>query len=524
MAEIREAHDDDAESRQQDVSESETQEPARDMQEQNSAELSSDEVDEPEEEASAEGDELREANDAPLNETENSGEAERDAAEAQRAEENVKKSDAADRVPDGGEGGDSSSSDENLDEQRSKPLEDGKFSEKSTEREDKVTDSPENGRREVSSDEGDDVDSKENEETENTDKNLDSGDGADGGDDTEDIQSLKQRPLEEPDEDSDDFGEQAEKSDMDEPGTDENSEREGDVTRDDTKDNAEDPEQEETDDRTPEKEERSIEDPAKGESGEKSEDEAIDEQKETSEGDNDEKNRRAAGGDASPDEGEIPDASQLGFGDEPIPQDDPDASDLDRAKADLKYAEDQKKAYEDAVEKGEIKLDKATEQQIDDAIEEAKRHIDEIEKGGKYSYDKPSEYFDTPEGRKAVGSVMGKTMEMLSNDISKAAGYGSLPSDVKDSIRQFGSYVGENFAYKPVGKMADGVEKLSEGMYDTYKTPADEFRQKHFVRDENGRPLTAAEAREWAFSEADAKDTGDDGTLISKNSAPLGDE
>jgi hypothetical protein len=99
-----------------------------------------------------------------------------------------------------------------------------------------------------------------------------------------------------------------------------------------------------------------------------------------------------------------------------------------------------------------------------------------------------------------------------------------LPKDVKDSVRQFGNFVGENYAYKPIGKMADGTEKLTEGMYNSYKTPADSFRQSHFMRDENGRPLTAAEARELSFSEADAAETGDNGRLNSKNSAPLDDE
>jgi hypothetical protein len=370
-----------------------------------------------------------------------------------------------------------------------------------------------------------DAEDSENNEASNEAEKTDKGSDAEGGaDDTEDMRSLNERPLENDgsrDGDEAESREDADAADTEQPDEEENSEREA---AEDNSEAAESPEDGNLDNNAPEKEERSIEDPANGESGEKAADEAIDEQKETAEGDNDEKNRRAAGTDAEPDEGEIPDASQLGFGDEPIPMDDPDASDLDRAKADLKYAEDQKKAYEDAVEKGEIKADKATEQQIDDAIDEAQRHIDEIEKGGKYSYDKPSEYFETPEGRKAVGSVMGKAMEMLSNDISKAAGYGSLPKDVKDSVRQFGSYVGENYAYKPIGKMADGVEKLTEGMYNSYKTPADSFRQSHFMRDENGRPLTAAEARELSFSEADAAETGDNGRLNSKNSAPLDDE
>ena len=161
-------------------------------------------------------------------------------------------------------------------------------------------------------------------------------------------------------------------------------------------------------------------------------------------------------------------------------------SDAERAKNDLDYANEQYDIYKDNVANGIQDPNAEMEQGLQDAVNYAQGHYDDVTNGAPYSYNKPSDYWRSDEGR-AVSGAMGKGMsKMLSQ-----TGMGKDPTGNVDNAMS-------SFAQEAMPHIADGSQKLMENTYNQYATPGDKYMQEHFMRDANGTPITAAEGKEIA--------------------------
>ena len=183
---------------------------------------------------------------------------------------------------------------------------------------------------------------------------------------------------------------------------------------------------------------------------------------------------------------------------------DPALSDAENVQDDIDFAKQQMDEYQKAVENGEIERDPEIEKQLQDSLEYAQQHADEIADGQAYSYDTPGEYWSSPEGREIAGEVFGKVADKAVSDIGSQFDF---PGDqtVSDAATNLGQFFGEHVGHKAIGKTADVSKDLMERAYDSNATPGDRFNKDHFLRDEQGRQMTAAEGREAAFAKQEVQ-------------------
>ena len=188
----------------------------------------------------------------------------------------------------------------------------------------------------------------------------------------------------------------------------------------------------------------------------------------------------------------------LQYGNEKAPEYSPQKTDLQNAQDDLDFAKEQKKAYMSAVKAGEIPQDKAVKDQLNESIRNAKENLAKVKNGQPYSYENYMDYWTSPEGIKKSGNIFAAGTDFLVKQIGKAHGLNG-GTDVSNAAKNFGRYYGENFGNKQIGKVADGTSSLMKNVYDANATPHDRYMQSHFLRDANGKPITAAEGRDAAF-------------------------
>ena len=178
-------------------------------------------------------------------------------------------------------------------------------------------------------------------------------------------------------------------------------------------------------------------------------------------------------------------------------------SDAERAKNDLDYANEQYDIYKDNVANGIQEPNAEMEQGLQDAVNYAQGHYDDVTNGAPYSYNKPSDYWRSDEGR-SVSGAMGKGM----SKILSQTGMGKDPTGNVDSAMS-------SFAQEAMPHIADGSQKLMENTYNQFATPGDKYMQDHFMRDANGTPITAEEGKAIALGESsndaslDTKDFND---------------
>lgn len=201
------------------------------------------------------------------------------------------------------------------------------------------------------------------------------------------------------------------------------------------------------------------------------------------------------------------DAKTLQFGDGEMEQDNPEDSDLKRAQDDLDFAQNQMEEYKKAVNSGEIEYDPEVEQQLQDSIDYSNDHLNDVQNGQAYSYDKPSDYWASPEGREIAGEIYGTATGMAVDSIGEKLG-ADIPSGnnpVKEAGKSSGKFYGKNFGYKHIGKAADTSKDLMQGVHRQYDTPGDKYKQSHFMRNADGVPITAGEGRSIAFNDERSK-------------------
>lgn len=180
-------------------------------------------------------------------------------------------------------------------------------------------------------------------------------------------------------------------------------------------------------------------------------------------------------------------------------------TDLEAAQKDLEFANQQMDEYREAVRNGEIEPDENLEREMQDIIDEAEERLNDVQNGLPYSFNNPSEYWASSEGREIAGNIFGAGMNYATKGIAKASGVDIPPGDVSISepAKNLGKFYGENYGYKHIGRAADFSKKLMENVYNTYSTPSDRCRQEFFLQDGNGNPITATQAKELAFKDAE---------------------
>ena len=193
----------------------------------------------------------------------------------------------------------------------------------------------------------------------------------------------------------------------------------------------------------------------------------------------------------------------LQYGEAPILEYMPDQDDLQKAQDDLEFAQEQQEAYQRAVDAGEVVDDPAVRQQLNDSVTHAETHLEDVKNGQPYSMEKPGDYWSSPEGKELAGDLFAQGTNYAVGQMSNQFGV-DVPkgeNSISRASKDFGRYYGENYGYDHIGRMADGTQELMQNVQDQYETPGDRYMQDHFLRDENGDPLTAAEAREASFAD-----------------------
>ena len=167
---------------------------------------------------------------------------------------------------------------------------------------------------------------------------------------------------------------------------------------------------------------------------------------------------------------------------------DENKSDFQNAQDDLDYANQQEDAYNQAVKEGRAEEDPTVRQQLADSKEAAQNHLDDIKNGQAYSYDKPSDYWNSPEGRQISGDIH----SFGADQITKRLGEDPTGS-VSNASKDFGRFYGENYGNKVIGKAADTSQAMMSNAYDQYgnQTVKDMNHQFPF-RDQDGNPVDAA--------------------------------
>ena len=209
------------------------------------------------------------------------------------------------------------------------------------------------------------------------------------------------------------------------------------------------------------------------------------------------------------------------FGDAETPQYDESKTDFQNAQDDLDFANSQRDEYHRAVEAGEIEPNEDTERQLQDSIDHAQSHLSDIENGQAYSYDRPSEYWASPEGREIAGDLYGSGMDMATKGVGKATG-ADLPlgdKSISEPSQNFGRMYGENYGYKDIGRATDFSKDLMENAHGTYDTEGDRYMQENFMRDGDGNPITAEQGRDLSFQDQEPTmhDNLHDPNLFDKN-------
>lgn len=165
-------------------------------------------------------------------------------------------------------------------------------------------------------------------------------------------------------------------------------------------------------------------------------------------------------------------------------------SDAERAKNDLDYANEQYDIYKENVANGIQEPNAEIERGLQDVVNYAKEHYDDVTNGIPYSYNKPSDFWQSDEGR-ATSGVIGNTMSKILSLI----GIGKDPTGNVDNAIS-------SFAQEAMPYIADGSQKLMENTYNQYETPCDKYMRDHFMRDANGTPLSAVEGKAVALGES----------------------
>ena len=184
----------------------------------------------------------------------------------------------------------------------------------------------------------------------------------------------------------------------------------------------------------------------------------------------------------------IPDSAELGFHNGKAPLYDDNKSDLQNAQDDLDYAKQQEDAYTQAIKDGSTKENPETRQQLADAREYAQNHLKDIENGQKYSYDRPSEYWDSPEGREISGDIHAVGFDQATKR------FGEDPTgSVSNASKDFGRFYGENYGNKVIGKTADISQDMMKNTHDQYGNQAvKDMNQQFPLRDQDGNPVDAS--------------------------------
>lgn len=199
------------------------------------------------------------------------------------------------------------------------------------------------------------------------------------------------------------------------------------------------------------------------------------------------------------------------FGDAETLQYDESKTDLQNAQDDLDFANSQRDEYHRAVEAGEIEPNEDTELQLQDSIDHAQSHLSDIENGQAYSYDRPSEYWASPEGREIAGDLYGSGIGMATQGVGKATGVDVPPGDttISEPSKNFGGFYGENYGYKDIGRATDFSKDLMENAHGTYDTEGDHYMQENFMRDANRNPITAEQGKDISFDKQEMPTTSD---------------
>ena len=197
-------------------------------------------------------------------------------------------------------------------------------------------------------------------------------------------------------------------------------------------------------------------------------------------------------------------SGSLQFGNNDVPEYNPDKTDLQNAQDDVDFAKDQMDEYKNAVESGDIEANPETERQLHNSLDYANTHLEDIKNGQAYSYDRPSDYWASPEGREISGDIHSFAIDKAIGEI------GDDPTgSVSNASKDFGRVYGENYGNQAVGKAADISQDLMRNAHNQYDTPGDKYMQDHFMRDANGLPITAAEGAGKSFDEnSEATDEG----------------
>ncbi len=199
------------------------------------------------------------------------------------------------------------------------------------------------------------------------------------------------------------------------------------------------------------------------------------------------------------------------FGDAETLLYDESKTDLQNAQDDLDFANSQRDEYQRAVEAGEIEPNEDTELQLQDSIDHAQSHLSDIENGQAYSYDRPSEYWASPEGREIAGDLYGSGIGMATQGVGKATGVDVPPGDttISEPSKNFGGFYGENYGYKDIGRATDFSKDLMENAHGTYDTEGDHYMQENFMRDANRNPITAEQGKDISFDKQEMPTTSD---------------
>ena len=215
-------------------------------------------------------------------------------------------------------------------------------------------------------------------------------------------------------------------------------------------------------------------------------------------------------------EDEIPPPEALGYQEGEMPLFDENASDLEKAQDDLDFAKSQMEEYQKAIDRGEVERDPEVERQLQDAIDYSNEHLNDVQNGQSYSYDRPSDYWASPEGRAVAGDIYGTGTSILVKNMGKQIGL-DIPSGdnpINNASKAFGKFYGTNYGYKNIGKVADASQDLMRNTHAQYDTPGDKYKQSHFMRNADGVPITASEGRSIAFNDEMSKDVANDKSKV----------
>lgn len=195
---------------------------------------------------------------------------------------------------------------------------------------------------------------------------------------------------------------------------------------------------------------------------------------------------------------------ELGYHEGKVSGYDENKSDLQNAKDDLDYAIKERDAYKKAVNAKEIPKNPDISKQLDESVRDAGKHLKEVQEGQPYSYDRPSNFWESPKGRKMAGDIGAKVADEAAGKLADALGVEIPKGDdtVSNAAQNFGRFVGENYGYKVIGKGMDKTEDLMKNTHDTYTTPSEKFVNENFIlRDADGNPITAEQGRALNFGE-----------------------